>query len=324
MLIGVLSVGSAGWSEDAGQTVRIQLPSQFDPTKAIVLVGQFGDGLGVGVAARVGDTREFQEQIAGSTISARVVVFYPGCKLAITNLERSEIAELVTPKLAKLVLVPTTIRLTTSNGTGIPNQTLALTQPMLNMAFYGLTDRLAGKGYTPVVASGVTDATGRLALKVPRLIDDPVFEKSGEKPIFGVRLEERIPQAAYDLVPSSIPSQESYGGQQIVKLIYRGKISGQIDAAFLGKHGITASLGKALVPDGRTEYKVWFQAHESSGKGGQGVAFKDDGTFSMELPPATYDLAVEVWDENGRPEKTISIQKGLVLSEGEDRRITLE
>lgn len=170
----------------------------------------------------------------------------------------------------------------------------------------------------------MTDSSGRVALKVPRLIDDPVFEKSGEKPSFGVRLEERTPQAAYDLVPSSIASRESYDGQQIVKLVYRGKITGQIDAAFLGKHGINAPLGKALAPDGRTEYKVWFQAHESNGKMGQGVAFKDDGTFSMELPPATYDLAVEVWDENGRLEKTISIQKGFVLGESEDRRLILE
>jgi hypothetical protein len=325
LLIGSLLLGTAALCDDAADVLRIQIPKELDPAKAIVLVGQYGNGLAFGPASRENASCEYTADIDKSTKSVKVLIYYPGCKLVMAEMQRADLAVPFAPKFEELTTVSLTIKLTRSNGKPIAGQTVSLRQPLLEMEFFGYVDGPVWDYTAPPVASGVTDASGGQTVKLPLLLDDPAFAVYKTKAEFSVGLNDSFPQKmGYDFVPPSIPAQKSYADSVPVKLVYRGRISGQMKPSFPARHGITAPLGSILTPSGSSAHKVWFRAHQSNGKSGQGSAVKADGSFSMTLPAGKYDLFIEVTNEQGFAEKTIPIRKGVVIGENEDRKVVLE
>ena len=322
-LLSSLALGSAAAADDY-LPFRIRLPAEFDAGRALLLVGQYGNGLALEPARREADSNDFTCRIAPTTTSVKLLIYYPGCRLLTAEIPHAKLSEPFTAVLQKLPAVPLTIQLTRSDGTPLSGQSVALRQSLLEMEYFGYADGMVSWPHASPVASGTTDASGRVALEVPLLLDDPLFPDLKVEPEFHVTLGSNQPYGPrdYDLVPAQIPSQKRYANPLAVMQVFRGSISGKVERSFLISHGADVPTG----PDTNQAYRVSFNYGQVGSRVSSGTGLKADGSFSEPLPAGTYDFRILVVNGAGRSARRLWIPVGtnVVVGEHEHRQLVLK
>jgi hypothetical protein len=320
VLLFVVALCAGALAED-GLVLHVKVPPEIDPDRMLVLFAQYGQGLTLGQARREKGEADFTLRIGEYTTAVKLLIYYPGCKLATAEIARADMGEPFTPVFEKLPTTPLTLKLTLSDGTPLAGRKVSLKQSIPDRAYFG-SDWMVLFYNACDVASGTTDRSGCVTVQVPRLLDDPIFAGLKLSPGFDLRLDEDVLRAvAYDLVPTSIPAQTSYPTPTTVKLIYQARISGKVEESFLKRNSIDVPVGQSVQPGGHPVHSIWFQAQHKGG--GQGVAVQADGSFAMPIPPGTYDLLIEVRRSPGTHLETFPVRKGFVLGEKERKEITV-
>lgn len=321
-LLAVLSVLAHGSVAPKEKPIllHIRIPAGFDGNKATVLVGQYGNGLGLGEADGRAGPNEYTQRISEVTTYAKLLIYYPGCKIVTAQIPRAKMSQPFIAVFQKLPMLPLTIKLTRSNGTPLPGKSVSFISPSMDMPYFGYGDGMTFPGNTVPIQSRVTDSSGHLTVQVPLLLDDPLFAKLNVKPGFGMSIQRGVPQGltGYQLNPRWIPSRKSYPDPIAVKLVYNGKISGRVYRSFLARNGVNAPMGPSR---NKRWYRVWFWPQNISRRGAMGKGVAADGTFSMPVEAGTYDLRIDIRSKTGKFQKTIPLKKGFVVGENEDRRL---
>jgi hypothetical protein len=323
VLLGSLALRSAAGADDYFP-FRIRIPADADAARALVLVGEYGHGLSIVRVDRKAGSNEFIRGIAPRTTSAKLLIYYPGCRLLTAEMPREQLLQPFTAVFHKLPAVPLTLQLTRSDGTAMPGQSVSLRQPLLEMEYFGYGDGIVSWTGASPVASGTTDASGRVSLAVPLLLDDPLFAGLKVEPGFHLSLGGDRPFGPrdYDLVPAWLPAQRSYASPVVVKFLYRGSISGKVERSFLLSHGADVPLG----PYTNKECRVSFYVHEVGSRGSSGTGLKADGSFSVPLRAGTYDFTIEVNEgaKSPTPRRLIPVGTNVVIGEREHRQLILK
>ncbi len=330
---GGVSVALAGGPQNLGKeqpenTLRIRIPEGFDPSKAAVIVGQHGHGLGIMPAYRKKGSSEFEMPLNDESFLSRVqvLVYYPGCKLVTMEFKRGGIPYKVpvVPVLGRLRMTPLTVRLIRSDGSPIAGRSITLRQPTMAMEYFGYADGPDYSGLGGPIAKGTTDASGMLTVQVPVLGDDPAFEKLRHTQAFyvpedwrpGFTLGENGSCAfdGGDATPSGIVSQATYGQPVTVTFVPWGHISGTMELSFLRKNGVGPSTPGV--------YQISFIANDERGTVRESAL--TNGSFNLTLKPGRYDLAISVKGKNWEKPREIPVETGFVLHEGEDKKFVLK
>jgi hypothetical protein len=319
-LFASLVLGSAAGADDF-PPFRIRIPADMDAGRALVLVGEYGNGLGLmRVEGEVG-SNEFIRRIAPTATSAKLLIYYPACRLITAELPREKLSQPFSAVFHKLPSVPLTLQFTRADGTPLPDQSVSLRQPLLEMQYFGYADGMVFWPSASAVASGTTDTSGWVSLAVPLLLDDPLFPSLKVAPGFHVSLggDQPFGPRDYDLVPEWIPAQRGYTSPVAIKFLYRGSISGKAERSFLRSHGADVPVG----PHGHDEYSVWFKVHEVGSRGSSGTGLKADGSFSVPLPAGIYDFGIEITGDakSPAPRKFIPLGTNVVIGEREHRQL---
>jgi|GEM_PF-2080491 len=320
-VLSTIALGRAALADEAALTLRVTIPEGSDAAKATVIVGQYGEGRNLGRATREGKTNEFSVAISKTTRSAKVLVYYPGCKFVTAEIQRDKLSKPFKAKLEKLPTAPLTIRLTGFDGIPIAGRSVFFRRYLVDMEYFGYSNGIVMPYDATPDASGVTAASGDLTVQVPDLLSDPLYAKLKVVPGFGLRVDGDPPTGTlgFDLVPNWIIAEKTYHEPVQVKVIFRGKVSGKVTPEYLASHNVDAKMGS----HGGSQYAVWLEADRIGGGGGQGQGVAADGTFSMTLSAGKYDFSIQIRDDSGLVTKSIPIAQNYVLGENEDKKLDL-
>jgi len=221
-------------------------------------------------------------------------------------------------------MAPTVVRVNVPGGYDPNSMYVLVGQYGKGLALSPVRREASATQFTERIGVGYTSAKLLIyypgcSVKVPALLDDPLYARLKVKPGFEVHIGSGPPRdwdrSKGDLVPASIAARDGYPDSVVIRLVQRGTISGRVEKAFLARNGVDAPVGRSA----GSEYHVWFQALRGGSGSGKGVG--SDGSFSMSLLPGTYDLSVVVGA--GGKTRRIPVETGFILREGESHEIVL-
>lgn len=320
MAIGLSALGNGAFAEDAAvfnagmpAVLCVQVPAGFDAGQMYVLVGQYGKGLGLSPARREPGAAEFTERMGEGYTSAKLLIYYPGHKLVTAELQRDDMSLPFTPAFHKLKMIPLKIKLTRSDGAPIADQAITLIQSIPDMAYFGYEDGMVFSIYTTPAASGVTDSSGELSVKVPALLDDPLHAELKVKPGFEVYLGSGPPRDWLDRskgepVPRYIAARNSYPEPVAIQWVLSARISGRIEESFLTRNDVDSADLLLCI--------------KSANQGTCCYRAKSGVFTSLSMRPGVYDIYAEVG--SGGKTRQIPVETGFVLHEGEKHEIVLK
>jgi hypothetical protein len=322
VVVGLFALGSIGLA-DSGPVLHVTVPPGIDANRMLVLFGQYGQGLTLGQARVEKGAADFTVGIGEAANTIKLLIYYPGCKIVTAEIARVDLTKPFTPVFEKLSTTRLTLTLTLFDGTPIVDRKVSVRQSIPDMEYFGYSDGMDLSQNACAVASGTTDKSGRLTVRVPVLLNDPLFADPKLSPGFSIRLDnDQLAALDYNLDPNFISAQRRFSVPVAIKLIYRSSISGKVDESFLRRNGVAVPMGQSVQPDGYTDYSVWFEADHKGG--GSGVGVQADGSFAMSLSPGTYDLSIQVRRGPGTEWKTLTVQKGFEIGEKEKKEITVK
>ena len=324
----LLLLGAIAQADNAYKLLKIQIPKGLNPDNALVIVGQYGNGLAYGEAEKIVKPNLFTQRISKDTTSVKVLIQYPGYKLIGMEILGKDISpeKPLIPKFEKLPTVQLKIKFTYSDGKPVANKKVTVTQPFPFMEYYNISDGgLMLRRNPRPVPTGYTDSSGLLSIRVPQILDDPILVKYEKNLCYYVRPELGDPERyETNLVPSGVPAQRSYKRPFNIKVVYQGRISGRIDEYFFTRYGIKAPR---YTPVRKNYEPVYLYARGQKGHSGGVSITKADGgfPFTLNLPSDKYDLDVQYKNPaKGSKWKSISVKKGLVVGEREARHIIIQ
>lgn len=325
----VVLFATPAFSSEGARVLHIQIPESFDPRQVFIDVGQYGDGLALSRIVPKQGSREFIEVLGSKTKSVKLLIYYPGYRLVMEEIDRDDISaeKPFVPRFAKLPLVKVKMRLAYSSGKPLAHQRVCLRRPLMEQSYFGYCDGSVMGWQAAPDASGVTDNSGCISMQIPLLLDDPAYSKCPEtKPSYNIM----IPMdgigwgtLGYYFVPSSIPMQRTYEKPVDMRLVFRGQIVGTVKRSFLTRHGLHVPIGPVARHGGSPGY-ITLMAYRCGSRTGSGVGLRSDGSFSMSLPAGKYDLSLDILGYKDRAYKAITIERGFVVGEKETRKILLK
>jgi hypothetical protein len=314
-------------AEAAPTVVRLRIPDGIDPATMTVICGQYGRGLAVGPLDLQSDRREYQLKLSEGYNRLKLLLYAPGYRVVTADFDAPELplAEPFAPRFEKLPRAALTLRLLRTNGEPVPNQQLTFSHGLATHQYFGYGD---GMAFSATLATVTTDAKGEARLALPLLHRDPYFA-GGKHPLSALSLslgQRRGRDQQWDLSPSRLKVQDSYPRPVVITMIRRATLSGRIEASFLARHGIGSDDMKPSSNPyvAKTAHRVWLNARQPTGATFYNCMLMPDGTFHRRLPAGTYDLHIRVpgkGDESGR---SIPVQEGVELKEGEQKLLVVK
>lgn len=323
--IAVLIFGCAIVVADDAETFCVQVPQGLDPSKARILIIQEGKNSYGCLMTKNQVTGLYYIGIKKGNSNIKMTMYYPGYKIFSAKLKVSEISKNIPyiPVIEKLRSVPLTIRLTSSDGTPIAGKKLTLRQDAIPYNFCpagsGLIDPMQD------AVSGITNNCGIINFEVPVILDDPaIYQNDKYKPTFTIwtdDMREVMPKLVTR--PEKIISQKCYDKPINILLLHAGKISGVLDKSFLKTHKLSADIINNANSN-TSQFLFYAKGIDKIYDHGIGVPINSDGSFSVTLPPATYDIYIESSHKLENNTYNILFKHNFILKEGEEQRIVID
>ena len=230
------------------------------------------------------------------------------------------------PKLETLPTFSRECQLIDSADNPLPGEAIEVTYQLNQaMPFFNYID-----GSVPElwVADAVTDNEGKFVLELPHFRDAPFFRKHGTRGHFSIwLLREGVPRhhpewqllLDWDRSSSTPDLQISMRKRQYpavrITVLKHGRLSGKIGQQFWTENKIAG----ALTWDASTPRWIYLVA-EARGRANT-AALRSDKTFSMSLPPGTYDLYLHEMKSPGVLHRKVLVAENIVLQEAQEKAI---
>jgi hypothetical protein len=178
------------------------------------------------------------------------------------------------------------------------------------------------------IASGVTNADGTCILQLPSLLDDPYFAEH-TAPIaagFQVRTQRNQRDADQDLSPTTIPVRRAYQEPIVITVTTRAHLHGSVAIPYIRARQLSGTVTPYLYEGKYSKIgptRVELRAEVSEGGRSHDCMLLRDGSFSVRLPPGTYDLALVELGEDGNIRRVIERTGPNTLSEYYRKRVPL-
>ena len=309
-----------------GKVLRILIPRWIDAGNLTILPGLYGHGLSVEWVQTKSRVHEYPVDLGDAT-SVKLLIHCPGYRMVTAEFDASQISGTKTfaPRFVRLPMVPLRVRLVDTAGRPLVGEQVCLSYQLLALEYFGC---LQGPLYRATVATATTGADGEIAVEVPSLADDPYFARL-DPPWRPIGFELELPRHrggahGWDFAPRTIPPQVSYPQVVTVTVVYRGEISGCVSKSFVTRNDIEAAARTDSKGEPGESYTLSFMAMAKDKGSVTGQDVSPDGTFSMTLPPGTYDLSIAVRRDGGKVLRRLPIEAGFVLGENEHRVLRLE
>lgn len=291
----------------------IRVPSGIDHERLLVLVGVYGQGLGLGPARKLSAT-EYVQRLPQWTTSVKLLIYHPNYKVIAAMLTPRDISseKPFVPKFEKAKMIPLKVRVVDSGGRPLAGFALELGVNLYEMDYFNYLD---GMVYGGDVDKVVTNSSGEFSTGVPSLLDDPYFAKRSDlsvelRPSEGTRHSGTY---GYDSLPRGIPAQRSYSETLTRTVVYKGHITGKIEKSFLARNGVRPSGNRNEGPS------LMVRRHGDTGSSGRGLG--EHGSFEMTVSAGTYDLTLEC--REGKQIRSVAVMKDVVVGEGENKAVTI-
>jgi hypothetical protein len=233
-----------------------------------------------------------------------------------------------------LSMLPISLNVVDTKGNPAAGQVVRLEYPLTEASLF-LRPRGAAKSggrngfvWTMATPPATTGSDGSVTISVPDLLRDPFIANAEgifSPPAFRVTTYRADSQEGPDPKPATIPLQKSYPKTLTITIVQRAKLSGIVGDEFLARQGLEIPPEPAGATDAQPAYRLGLRLVTAT-RTSYGFGLRPDGSFSVSVPPGTYDLELyqqpaELGSENN---KRFRVEKGPVLKEGERRDIVVE
>jgi hypothetical protein len=308
----------------ATSAFQIHIPTEIKPETVMIYFGvSYGQGFSSSTVTTKQGVYDYPLAVADRASSLKLLIYIPGYKMVTEEFHGMDLKtpKIFVPALRALPTVPLTGRLVDSSNHPIPNQNLVLKQDLEDMNYFSQYD---GGGDYIEIGRTRTDADGAFKFDVPAFPDDPYFEKDfrdGNERIFLSSLG-TVFRDDDTLQPSRLSAQKSYPDTLVVRKTQHGILSGLLGKTFLQQNGVTGDMSRYIDSVDSVPFSIRLDAEMDIPPDGHvfyNANLKADGTFEVSIPPGIYDLTFLVLGPGFELQKEISVEKGLLIQEGQEK-----
>jgi len=310
-------------AEEVPHVLHVRIPGNMPTETLLIGYGVYLDG-GIQVGHIQGRAGVFEYDIPfASTASLKVFAYCAGYQIA--HLTNAPFTGVWDPDFR--ALPSTNIRgiLSDTKGHPMPRESLVMTYHMMEaMPFLGYYD-----GGVPflILATAETQSDGTFQMTATLLGKDPFFQqystetREAELSLSSVRAISRAP---WILRPATIPLQEEYPAPIIIHRVTKATLNGKISRAYLATHAITGVVRGGYWPETEHGYRLELQARSKDGRSTYNCFLKENLTYSVNLPPGTYDLELLEMARGYTKHKSVIVKEAVALRENDELILSLD
>jgi len=326
-----LALTATAWAQanvERTPMLRVHLPDEVAPEKATLIFGEYGEGLTMGPRVLQKGKYDYSFSLWDRATSVKVLLYCPGYRMVTAEFSLEGAAPIVSfePHFDELPKTALCVRMVDSEGSPLAHEPFSLHHDLAPHKYFGYLD---GMTHGATIASGTTGADGTCTLLVPSLLDDPYFGKHSFPPdmAFEIRTPRNQRHPDQDLSPATIPVKRAYSQPIIVTVSARAHLHGHVAIPYVRAHQLFGTVTPYTYEDkhGRTgPTRVELRAEVSDGGRSFNCMLLRDGSFSVKLPPGTYDLVLVELGEGGTIRRVVGQTGKNALSEYYRQRVPLD